>query len=62
MLFTELMQGGSVKDLLLRYSNLPEQRALRYFIQAAQGLSFLHSWKPNPIVHRDVKCELIVSF
>ena len=58
LLLTELMERGSIKDLL-HSTPLSEHCALRYVIQVLEGLSFLHSRKPQPIIHRDIKCTFI---
>lgn len=53
IIISEFTENGSVKDKLTK-EGLPEDKAIKYFYQAAQGLAFLHS-QPVPIVHRDIK-------
>ena len=53
IIISEFAENGSVKDKLAK-EGLPEDKAIKYFYQAAQGLAFLHS-QPVPIVHRDIK-------
>lgn len=48
----ELMEGGSLRDVLSKEGALPYERAVQYCIQAAQGLFAAHELG---IVHRDVK-------
>lgn len=55
--FMEYMKG-SVKNEINQKGNLSEMKAMRYFIQAAEGIVYLHSRKPTAIIHRDIKCKL----
>mmetsp|Transcript_42426 Transcript_42426/g.103973 ORF Transcript_42426/g.103973 Transcript_42426/m.103973 type:complete len:295 (+) Transcript_42426:253-1137(+) len=60
-LLTELCSGGQLSSMLAaRTSALPEKEALQIFLQVCLGVEKLHTLKPNPIVHRDIKAENIV--
>lgn len=59
ILFTEYLQNGSIKDQIVN-APLSESIALKYTIQAAEGLHFLHHYQEGRIVHRDIKCEDIL--
>ena len=48
----ELMQGGSVADVLRREDRIEHKRALRWLREAASGLDAAHA---AGVVHRDVK-------
>ncbi len=61
LLFMEVMER-SVRDKIL---GLPERRLAEsetfdILQQALEGLVHLHTLKPNPIIHRDIKCTAIV--
>uniref|UniRef100_A0A914XET4 Protein kinase domain-containing protein n=1 Tax=Plectus sambesii TaxID=2011161 RepID=A0A914XET4_9BILA len=58
VLFMELMKG-SVRKIFLDggKKQMEEDHALRILEQATEGLFYLHSLRPNPIVHRDIKCD-----
>uniref|UniRef100_A0A914VCH3 non-specific serine/threonine protein kinase n=1 Tax=Plectus sambesii TaxID=2011161 RepID=A0A914VCH3_9BILA len=56
IIFMEAMIG-SVKSEINKKMYLSEIEAMHYFIQAAEGLEFLHARKPKAIIHRDIKCE-----
>uniref|UniRef100_A0A914VQG4 Protein kinase domain-containing protein n=1 Tax=Plectus sambesii TaxID=2011161 RepID=A0A914VQG4_9BILA len=55
IIFMDVMRG-SVKDEINEKGYLSEVKAMNYFIQATEGLVYLHSRRPA-IVHRDIKCE-----
>jgi serine/threonine protein kinase len=57
LLFMELMVE-SVRDKILRSNGkkLDEHEALAILQQVLEGLVHLHTLKPEPIVHRDIKC------
>ncbi len=48
----EVVDGGTLKDLVLALGKLPPQRACFLMGQAAQALAYAHA---NGVVHRDVK-------
>lgn len=65
VMISELMKC-SLHDvfLTLRVANqpLPPRRSLRYAIQFAQGMNYLHTCKP-PVLHRDLKpANLLLDF
>lgn len=52
LILTEWMPT-SVK-LLLRKGPIPKQQLISIASDIASALTFLHAWKPNPILHRDI--------
>ena len=48
----EYMSGGSLADLIERFTHLPLSSSVRYLKDILRGLKFLHS---QNIVHRDIK-------
>nr|XP_006111896.1 mitogen-activated protein kinase kinase kinase 14 isoform X1 [Pelodiscus sinensis]XP_006111897.1 mitogen-activated protein kinase kinase kinase 14 isoform X1 [Pelodiscus sinensis]XP_006111898.1 mitogen-activated protein kinase kinase kinase 14 isoform X1 [Pelodiscus sinensis]XP_014431138.1 mitogen-activated protein kinase kinase kinase 14 isoform X1 [Pelodiscus sinensis] len=53
-IFMELMEGGSLGQLIKQRGYLPEDRALSYLGQALDGLEYLHA---HHILHGDVKAD-----
>lgn len=53
--------AGSVKDEISENEKLSEFQALYYFVQATEGIVYLHNMKPKPIIHRDIKSKLIYT-
>ena len=59
VLITEIMTGGSLKHYLKRIPS-PHLRVIKLWCSnILSGLTYLHSQKPYPIVHRDLKCDNI---
>ncbi|KAJ6633945.1 hypothetical protein lerEdw1_014236 [Lerista edwardsae] len=56
-IFMELMEGGSLGQLLKQRGYLPEDRALDYLGQALEGLEYLHT---HNILHGDVKADNVL--
>ncbi|XP_064127074.1 mitogen-activated protein kinase kinase kinase 14 isoform X2 [Loxodonta africana] len=55
-IFMELLEGGSLGQLVKQEGCLPEDRALYYLGQALEGLEYLHTRR---ILHGDVKGDYI---
>ncbi|XP_020853108.1 mitogen-activated protein kinase kinase kinase 14 [Phascolarctos cinereus] len=56
-IFMELMEGGSLGQLIKQKGCLPEDRALYYLGQALEGLEYLHTRR---ILHGDVKADNVL--
>ena len=56
---TEIMTGGSLREYLKRIKS-PHLRVIKQWCKGIlNGLSYLHSQKPYPIVHRNINSENI---
>jgi WNK lysine deficient protein kinase len=56
---TEIVTGGSLKSYLKRIRN-PKLKVIKQWCrEILSGLEYLHGQQPNPIVHRDLKCDNI---
>ncbi|XP_068653643.1 serine/threonine-protein kinase 12-like [Aristolochia californica] len=51
VLITEYLSGGTLRHILNRKLRFDLQTALRYALDIARGMSYLHQHKPEPIVH-----------
>ncbi|KAG9455851.1 hypothetical protein H6P81_000359 [Aristolochia fimbriata] len=51
VLITEFLSGGTLREILNRKVRFDLQTALRYALDIARGMNFLHQHKPEPIVH-----------
>lgn len=60
VIITEIVTGGSLKQYLKKIKN-PRLRVIKLWCKGIlAGLNYLHSQKPYPIIHRDLKCENIL--
>jgi len=50
-------QNGTCLSYLQENPYMDRTDMIRHIVE---GLAMLHSWKPNPIVHGDIKCENIL--
>jgi WNK lysine deficient protein kinase len=56
---TEIVTGGSLKSYLKRIRS-PKLKVIKQWCrEILSGLEYLHGQQPNPIVHRDLKCDNI---
>ncbi len=53
----ELIEGGSLKDLIKKKKRLPGKQAAEIMVKIAQGISYAHQ---QGIIHRDIKPENIL--
>ncbi|XP_021672506.2 integrin-linked protein kinase 1 [Hevea brasiliensis] len=51
VLITEYLSKGNLEDILCRKGRLDLPAALRYALDIAKGMNYLHEHKPLPIVH-----------
>ncbi|MEE0511959.1 MAG: Stk1 family PASTA domain-containing Ser/Thr kinase [Peptococcaceae bacterium] len=56
-LVMEYVEGETLKEKINREGAIPWQRAVKYAIQIANGLSYAHA---NQIIHKDVKSQNIL--
>lgn len=57
-IITEYCSHGSLSNLILQNSRLPENMARKYFIQVVKCLKYLH--EEVHVIHRDLKAENIM--
>eukprot|EP01018_Ginkgo_biloba_P027370 Gb_18118 [translate_table: standard] len=57
IILTEYLPKGSLYNILKNKNRLDLQSALRFSLDIARGMNYLHEHKPNPIVH----CNLCPS-
>ncbi|KAK9936629.1 hypothetical protein M0R45_013458 [Rubus argutus] len=51
VLITEYLPKGNLEDILRQRARLDVPTALRYALDIARGMNYLHEHKPSPIVH-----------
>ena len=59
----EFADGGSLHSLLndrQKYPELPWALRVQWLCGIANGMSFLHSLKPKPVIHRDLKAANVL--
>jgi hypothetical protein len=54
MLVTEYLSGGDLHEVLRRKEALPAALAVKFSLDIARGMCYLHG-EPNVIIHRDLK-------
>ncbi|KAK7332112.1 hypothetical protein VNO80_28859 [Phaseolus coccineus] len=55
MIVTEYLPKGDLCDFLKRKGALKPSTAVRYALDIARGVGYLHENKPSPIIHRDLE-------
>jgi AP2-associated kinase len=63
LILMEFCAGGGIIDLLNSrlQSRLTEQEILQIFVDVCEGVAKMHSLRPKPLVHRDLKVENILQ-
>jgi WNK lysine deficient protein kinase len=56
---TECVTGGSLKKYLKKIKKPRLKIIKKWCKEILKGLIYLHTYKPYPIIHRDIKCENI---
>ncbi len=56
----EYFEGVPLKELISHRKNCSEKNVLIWFQQLAEILNYLHSFKPRPIIYRDMKPSNII--
>ncbi|XP_057840206.2 serine/threonine-protein kinase VIK isoform X2 [Cryptomeria japonica] len=51
---TEYLPNGNLDDVLKRKGRLDAHTAVKYALDIARGMNYLHQHKPTPIIHRDL--------
>ncbi|XP_073391374.1 serine/threonine-protein kinase VIK [Physcomitrium patens] len=55
VIVTEYLPKGDLHDYLDRNGKLDALTAVKFALDIAKGMNYLHKHKPDPIVHRDLK-------
>jgi serine/threonine protein kinase len=55
VMVTEYLPKGDLHDLMERKGKLDARTSVRFALDIARGMNYLHEHKPNAIVHRDLK-------
>ncbi|GAV80557.1 Pkinase domain-containing protein/Ank_2 domain-containing protein [Cephalotus follicularis] len=55
MIVTEYLPKGDLRGYLIRKGALKPAKAVRFALDIARGISYLHENKPAPIIHRDLE-------
>ncbi|KAL9236863.1 hypothetical protein vseg_011485 [Gypsophila vaccaria] len=55
MIITEFLPKGDLCEYLLNIGGLKPRTAVRYALDIARGMSYLHEIKPHPIIHCDLE-------
>ena len=57
---TERVTGGSLRQYFTRLGAPLKMKVIRNWSkQILEGLHYLHNHQPNPVIHRDLKCDNI---
>ncbi|XP_020220589.1 integrin-linked protein kinase 1 [Cajanus cajan] len=55
MIVTEYLPKGDLRDFMQRKGALKPSTAVRFALDIARGVGYLHENKPSPIIHRDLE-------
>ncbi|XP_039121575.1 integrin-linked protein kinase 1-like isoform X1 [Dioscorea cayenensis subsp. rotundata] len=55
MIVTEYLPKGDLRDFLRRKGALKPDIAVKFALDIARGMNYLHEHKPEPIIHRDLE-------
>ena len=55
----QIIPGGSLRNFLKKIKHPKLKVIKKWCIEILNGLDYLHSRQPNPIIHRDIKCDNI---
>ncbi|KAH1208365.1 hypothetical protein AAZX31_15G084900 [Glycine max] len=55
MIVTEYLPKGDLRDFMKRKGALKPSTAVRFALDIARGVGYLHENKPSPIIHRDLE-------
>uniref|UniRef100_A0A7C8YX07 non-specific serine/threonine protein kinase n=1 Tax=Opuntia streptacantha TaxID=393608 RepID=A0A7C8YX07_OPUST len=55
MIVTEFLPKGDLREYLQSRGPLKPRTAVRYALDIARGMSYLHEIKPDPVIHRDLE-------
>jgi len=54
-LVVDYIEGENLEEVLKRTGKFPEKQVINWAIQLCDVLSYLHTFKPHPIIYRDIK-------
>ncbi|KAL4611486.1 hypothetical protein ACB092_08G127100 [Castanea dentata] len=60
MIVSEYHSKGDLACYLLKKGRLSPSKVLRFALDIARGMNYLHACKPDPIIHCDLKPKNIL--